>query len=87
MWHRIITGETETKPLYLAQFLALTYADLKKHKFYYWFSFPALLPTAPWVLTDESKPKLIKDTFSKSEVTMILVDQSAHSTILTTKLD
>ncbi|KAM3586202.1 Autophagy protein 7 [Umbelopsis sp. WA50703] len=68
MWHRITSGETESKPMYLASFLALTYADLKKHKFYYWFSFPALLPTSPWVITDASKPKVIKDIFSKVEI-------------------
>jgi ubiquitin-like modifier-activating enzyme ATG7 len=60
--------------MYLASFLALTYADLKKHKFYYWFSFPALLPTSPWVITDTSKPKVIKDIFSKVEVNIACLD-------------
>ncbi|KAI8647244.1 putative autophagy ubiquitin-activating enzyme ApgG [Parasitella parasitica] len=44
------TGQALRDPNELASFLLLTFADLKKYKFYHWFGFPALMPTQPWIL-------------------------------------
>lgn len=44
------TGQALKNPNELGSFLLLTFADLKKYKFYYWFGFPAFMPTEPWVL-------------------------------------
>lgn len=35
-------------PRSLSRVLALTYADLKSHEYYYWFAFPALAPATPF---------------------------------------
>uniref|UniRef100_A0AAZ3QZZ3 Ubiquitin-like modifier-activating enzyme ATG7 n=1 Tax=Oncorhynchus tshawytscha TaxID=74940 RepID=A0AAZ3QZZ3_ONCTS len=42
IWDSIQSGDALKDPSLLCKFLLLTYADLKKYHFYYWFCFPAL---------------------------------------------
>ncbi|KAI0081032.1 E1-like protein-activating [Panus rudis PR-1116 ss-1] len=44
IWESITHGSTEK----LAHFLLITFADLKKYKYYYWFSFPAFVAKPAW---------------------------------------
>ncbi|KAJ3285899.1 Autophagy protein 7 [Borealophlyctis nickersoniae] len=44
IWRDIQSGAALKQPHLLNRFILLTFADLKKYKFYYWFGFPALLP-------------------------------------------
>ncbi|KAI9277433.1 E1-like protein-activating enzyme Gsa7p/Apg7p [Sporodiniella umbellata] len=46
--HGIHSGQTIKAPDELNRFLLITFADLKKYKFYYWFGFPAIVPQSPW---------------------------------------
>jgi ubiquitin-like modifier-activating enzyme ATG7 len=41
IWQRIVDDSAIEKPELLNEFLLLTFADLKKYKFFYWFAFPA----------------------------------------------
>ncbi|XP_069795970.1 ubiquitin-like modifier-activating enzyme ATG7 isoform X4 [Narcine bancroftii] len=42
IWEDIKSGRAIEDPSILSTFLLLTYADLKKYHFYYWFAFPAV---------------------------------------------
>lgn len=42
IWHDIISGDSVADPSLLSRFILITYADLKKYRYTYWFAFPAL---------------------------------------------
>ncbi|XP_057260225.1 ubiquitin-like modifier-activating enzyme ATG7 isoform X3 [Pezoporus wallicus] len=42
IWESIKSGAALENPMLLNRFLLLTFADLKKYHFYYWFCYPAL---------------------------------------------
>lgn len=44
MWNSIQQGDTNS----LTRFLVITFADLKKYKYYYWFAFPAFVAKPAW---------------------------------------
>lgn len=62
-------------PSKLFNFLVLTFADLKAYKFYYWFSYPALLPNVPLStvnLADRNNSRNVVD-FNDSMVSLIKI--------------
>lgn len=52
IWNGLIDDVDNIEAL-LTQFVALTFADLKKYKFYYWFAYPALVMDPAWEITDD----------------------------------
>ncbi|EST08739.1 UBA/THIF-type NAD/FAD binding fold [Kalmanozyma brasiliensis GHG001] len=54
IWKRLTSDEEEPE-IFLTTFLALTFADLKKFKFYYWFAYPALVTNPPWEIIEDGK--------------------------------
>ncbi|KAJ3558201.1 hypothetical protein NM688_g1067 [Phlebia brevispora] len=63
IWESITQGSTER----LTRFLLITFADLKKYKYYYWFAFPAFTAKPAWALDGEWLPandKLSSDALS-----------------------
>jgi hypothetical protein len=56
IWSAILDKSALTNPKILASFALITFADLKKYKFFYWFGFPALLPATPFHLSAPPSP-------------------------------
>ena len=52
----------------LNRFLLITFADLKKYKYFYWFSFPAFIAKPAWEVDDNWKS--VSDEFSGETVCM-----------------
>lgn len=46
------TAITNRDPSALTKFLVITFADLKKYKFFYWFAFPAFVSKPAWEISD-----------------------------------
>eukprot|EP00252_Welwitschia_mirabilis_P026079 TRINITY_DN8374_c0_g1_i1.p1 TRINITY_DN8374_c0_g1~~TRINITY_DN8374_c0_g1_i1.p1 ORF type:complete len:590 (-),score=92.26 TRINITY_DN8374_c0_g1_i1:893-2662(-) len=51
IWDDIRSGTAEKDCSLLCRFLLISYADLKKWDFYYWFAFPALVMDPPALVT------------------------------------
>ncbi|KAL2844300.1 hypothetical protein BJY01DRAFT_189073 [Aspergillus pseudoustus] len=49
IWDAINDGTIYSCPSLLSSFIVLSYADLKKYRFHYWFGFPALHSEPSWV--------------------------------------
>jgi ubiquitin-like modifier-activating enzyme ATG7 len=61
----IESGEAWQQPSLLCNFIALAFSDLKKHKYTYWFGFPALVAAQPAQITSWSR---ISAIWSKTKV-------------------
>lgn len=53
IWEAIQDGTIYSVPSLLSSFAILSFADLKKYRFTYWFAFPALQTEPPWRRTGE----------------------------------
>ncbi|XP_069500022.1 ubiquitin-like modifier-activating enzyme ATG7 isoform X2 [Ambystoma mexicanum] len=62
IWEAIKSGAALENPVLLNKFLLLTFADLKKYRFYYWFCYPALCLTESISLVQQ--PVSLGDRFS-----------------------
>ncbi|KAL4785832.1 hypothetical protein BJX76DRAFT_346728 [Aspergillus varians] len=49
IWDAINDGTIYSCPSLLSSFIVLSYADLKKYRFHYWFAFPALRSEPSWI--------------------------------------
>ncbi|XP_072938505.1 ubiquitin-like modifier-activating enzyme ATG7 [Epargyreus clarus] len=69
VWHNIRRKTWIENPGVLLNFVILSFADLKKFNYYYWFTFPC--PSQPTVYL-EKKPKKAKGYFTKTELEKII---------------
>ncbi len=71
MWEAILDGTIYSCPSLLASFAVVSFADLKRYKFTYWFGFPALHSDPPWRLDSsfsESRPARLSGAETSSLV-------------------
>lgn len=66
IWTSICSGDAVKDPSVLSRFLVLTFADLKKYHYYYWFAFPCLCPPEDFTLLSE--PQKLDARFQPSQV-------------------
>ncbi|XP_033097274.1 ubiquitin-like modifier-activating enzyme ATG7 [Anneissia japonica] len=77
MWTDITSGKAIEDPSILSQFLLLTYADLKKYQYYYWFAFPAIcLPEGARLI---KKPVRLDQDWTESKVNCFQTAYDAFS--------
>lgn len=68
IWEDMRSGKVDEDSSVLLRFLVISFADLKKWSFHYWFAFPALILDPPATLVD-LKPAA--QWFSPQEVLQI----------------
>ncbi|CAH3114652.1 unnamed protein product [Pocillopora meandrina] len=66
IWDNVKSSKALEDPSVLCQFVLMTFADLKKYKFYYWFAFPALCPETS--TTHVAPPVHLGDYFTPSQI-------------------
>lgn len=69
MWNSIIEKKDHSK---LTQFLLITFADLKKYQYYYWFAFPAFVAKPAWEIS-ENGWKSADEELSPTQVARLLL--------------
>lgn len=91
IWNAITTGDALKEPELLTQFTLLTFADLKKYQFYYWFGFPALVFPSKFNLVET--PKTLDQVLTTEEISQLksayddFSSSSKHSVFIIEKQD
>ena len=69
IWDAINDGSAIHNPSLLTNFVLLTYANLKKYDYYYWFGYPALAPNEP---VSYKSLKTIDKAFTSEQIISLL---------------
>ncbi|RIA85270.1 hypothetical protein C1645_782203 [Glomus cerebriforme] len=68
IWQDINSGKAVKNPYLLTRFLLITFADLKKYKYHYWFGFPALVTETSWNVAKNGEIKVISDLWESKDI-------------------
>lgn len=68
MWSSITRPDVDPSSA-LSKFLVITFADLKKYKFYYWFAFPAFVAKPSWEISETGWVSAV-DKYSPTAVSL-----------------
>ncbi|XP_071179082.1 ubiquitin-like modifier-activating enzyme ATG7 [Mytilus edulis] len=72
VWEDIVSNKIEEDPSLLSRFLLLTFADLKKYIYYYWFAFPCLcMPEDVTMVTD---PVKLTDRLNSQQISELIAE-------------
>ncbi|KAF5314895.1 hypothetical protein D9619_006968 [Psilocybe cf. subviscida] len=75
IWDNIISSRDSSQ---LNRFLVITFADLKKYKYYYWFAFPAFVSKPAWEIGDEGW-RAATEEYSSDDLASIHAQLSARA--------
>ncbi|XP_072026829.1 ubiquitin-like modifier-activating enzyme ATG7 isoform X2 [Amphiura filiformis] len=78
IWKDITSKEAIRDPSLLSRFVLLTFADLKKYHYYYWFAFPALC--APDGITSSKPAETINNIYTEEQLQQL---QTSYDTLVT----
>ncbi|KIM30916.1 hypothetical protein M408DRAFT_272509 [Serendipita vermifera MAFF 305830] len=73
IWASFDTDEPQ-----ISRFLLITFADLKKYKFFYWFAFPAFVPADAWTVKESGGLASAESVFGTEKLEKIADVLPAH---------
>lgn len=76
IWNDIRTGTALKDPRLLSRFLLLSYANLKKYHFFYWFAFPCLV--APETVTLKCPQVPLDKRFTRAQLSSLLASYDTY---------
>ncbi|KAE8375805.1 hypothetical protein BDV26DRAFT_283181 [Aspergillus bertholletiae] len=82
IWDAIKDGTIYSCPSLLSSFIILSYADLKRYKFHYWFAFPAIHSDPSWAPVEATSDATNFKSSGKEHVPFAYLSSAESSTLV-----